>query len=564
MHLLLPQWPEAHLIARPSSRLAATVAIALSSLSASARLQQKSAAPSGPTIHVTSRETVVDVIVTDANGQPIHGLTQGDFTVKEDGKPQAIRSFRETGTEGPAVARALPKLPPNVYTNAESVPASGPANVILLDFLHTDWPNRVYMKRAAVEYLKAMPQGQGAQVAVFAWWPAGFFRLIQGFTSDGGAAAASVDALDVVGNQLPASNSGAQVEKDAAMEVMNHIASYVAGIKGRKNLLWFTQTIPFNCLKTTDQEVARLFGPLTEAQTAVYPVDPHGVFNSPAVTVVPGGGPPNSQMGFLYQTGCNQTLMEAVAEQTGGTAYYNTNSLTSAVGKAFDNGSHYYTLSYVPPPFANDGRYHAIDIKLNRPDLHLTYRKGFNADEAAPTAPASGPRLTQASMGPGTLPATQLLFDIRVAPTPQPGPENAPVPNARRSLPGKSSIPYDLLYFLPQSQIAFSDAPDGTHTGSLEFDIAAYDPDNKLVAIRSQTMNLPLTAEEYQEFIKTPFQFLQQLDLPSGQLTLRVGILDGISKKVGTLEIPLTVAKPTASIKAATVVGSAEGREVKP
>jgi hypothetical protein len=286
-------------------------------------------------------------------------------------------------------------------------------------------------------------------------------------------------------------------------------------------------------------------------------VDPHGVYNDPAVTVVAGGPPPGSPMGFLYKTGCNQTLMEAVAEQTGGTAYYNTNSLATAVGKAFDNGAHYYTLSYVPPPFANDGRYHTIDIKLNRPELHLVYRKGFNADDAAPTPPTFGPRLTQASMGPGTLPATQLLFDVRVAPTPQSSLENITASGPRKPLPGKSSIPYDLLYFLPQSQIAFTDGPDGTRSGSLEFDVAAYDPGNKLVAIRSQTMKLPLTSEEYQQFIKTPFQFLQQLDLPPGQLTLRVGILDVVSNKVGTLEIPLALApKPKSAIAASTSGGN--------
>jgi VWFA-related protein len=504
--------------------------------------------PSTPTLHVTSRETVVDIVVTDAAGEPVHGLKQSDFTVKEDGKAQTLRSFRETGKDALTPVRTLPKLPPDVYTNAESVPASGPANVILLDLLHTDWVNCVYMTRAAAEYLKAMPQG--AQVAVFALLP-GTLRLIQGFTADGAAAAASVAPLCTVSGGPHASHVGAQLEEDATADAMKHIASYVAGIKGRKNLLWFTQTIPFPCLKTTDQQIARLFGPLTEAQTAVYPVDPHGVYNNPAVSVV-AGAPKISQMGFLLSTGCNQTLMEAVADQTGGTAYYNTNSLAAAVGKAFDNGAHYYTLSYVPPPFANDGKYHTIDIKLNHPDLHLVYRKGFNADDAAPTAPTSGPKLTQASMGPGTLPATQLLFDVRVAPTPQSSLESIAASGPRRALPGKSSIPYDLLYFLPQSQIAFADGPDGTRSGTLEFDVAAYNPDNKLVAIRSQTMKLPLTAEEYQQFIRTPFQFLLQLDLPPGQLTLRVGILDGVSNKVGTLEIPLTVAKPSATNASST------------
>jgi hypothetical protein len=53
--------------------------------------QQEPSAP--PTLKVYSRETVVDVTVTDSHGNPVHGLTQADFTVKEDGKLKPIRSF---------------------------------------------------------------------------------------------------------------------------------------------------------------------------------------------------------------------------------------------------------------------------------------------------------------------------------------------------------------------------------------------------------------------------------------------------------------------------------------
>jgi hypothetical protein len=43
----------------------------------SAAQQQTAAAP---TLKVYSRETFVDVTVTDAQGRPVHGLTRNDFT----------------------------------------------------------------------------------------------------------------------------------------------------------------------------------------------------------------------------------------------------------------------------------------------------------------------------------------------------------------------------------------------------------------------------------------------------------------------------------------------------
>ena len=46
-----------------------------------------------PTIHVDTRLIDTTFSVHDASGQPVHGLTQTDFTVTEDGVPQTIRFF---------------------------------------------------------------------------------------------------------------------------------------------------------------------------------------------------------------------------------------------------------------------------------------------------------------------------------------------------------------------------------------------------------------------------------------------------------------------------------------
>jgi hypothetical protein len=57
---------------------------------------------------------------------------------------------------------------------------------------------------------------------------------------------------------------------------------------------------------------------------------------------------------------------------------------------------------------------------------------------------------------------------------------------------------------------------------------------------------MPLSDARYQQFIQGPFRFTQQLDLPPGPLFLRIGVLDPTANRIGTLEIPLTVPKPSA------------------
>lgn len=139
--------------------------------------------------------------------------------------------------------------------------------------------------------------------------------------------------------------------------------------------------------------------------------------------------------------------------------------------------------------------------------------------------------------------STQLLFDVKVEPANRPPkPTDPPVMGVLDpKLKDKPLTRYGLLFALPASQITFADGPDGTHSGSLTFAAAAYDTDGKLVNSLGQTIQLPLSAGEYQQFLKTPFQYYLQLDLPPGQFFFRAGVFDGVSNKVGTLEIPVNV-----------------------
>jgi hypothetical protein len=126
--------------------------------------------------------------------------------------------------------------------------------------------------------------------------------------------------------------------------------------------------------------------------------------------------------------------------------------------------------------------------------------------------------------------ATQVLFDVKVAPTTEkPTPTDAAVmgfPVA--ALRGKPMVRYDVSYSLPAEQIAFTDGPDGVYRGSMEFDVVASDVFGKLITSVSRTIPLTADAAEYAEFVKQPFRFFQQIDLPPGQSYVRVGVLDKV------------------------------------
>jgi hypothetical protein len=333
----------------------------------------------------------------------------------------------------------------------------------------------------------------------------------------------------------------------------------VSGIKGRKVLIWFTPGIPLIVFPAAgvspqgmtdyDKELRRTADLLNAAEVAVYPV---------AGQSVPASAASGADKGPSAANG--STSASAVAEATGGVAYSSSNGLQEAVAKAIDNGSNYYTLSYVPPNLAYDGRFHAIEVEVERPGVHLQYRRGYNADNVANNEMASGVSLAtaaaepygdnmQASMARGVPSSGQLMFDVLVAPSTAPAkPTDPPLLGALDpKLKGKPLIRYDVQYLLPSRQIVLTSEPGGLRKGSLRFEVKAYDAYGKLITDLSQTLGLSQTPEQYQEMVRKPFQFFQQVDLPHGEIFVRVGILDGVSNKLGTLEIPLMVTKHSAA-----------------
>jgi VWFA-related protein len=552
--------------------------------------QSPQPAPTAPTLKVYSRETIVDVTVTDSKGKPVHGLTQSDFTVKEDNKPQPIRSFEEFGSAAPTPAQPLPKLPPNVYTNLQPPAVTGATNILLLDFLNTapllspaccgvtDPANtdvtkmgaedlrlaaraEQLVKQEAMKYLSTL--SPGTRVAVMGL--SSNLRLLQGFTSDPALLRAAVDSmapyLDGRADNGPQLCSEMDTRIHSTLEVLNQIAADSSAIKGRKNLLWFSIGVPAlvdpaqrpTCLPDYQSELDKTHGLLMAAQVALFPVDPRGVPPIPIYIH------PLQIPSFEQQVGTEQLALEAWAEATGGAAFYNSNDIAGEISKAVDKGSDYYTISYVPPGMKYDNAHHTIKVTVDKPDLHLVYRQTYDAVDPATIKPAPGLTLAAAlpeagphpdpeaamrlAMGRSMPTSQQLLFDVQVEPTTEPAKPTDPAVFGMfdPKLKSKPLTRYGFQFAIPGRQIAFTDGPNATRHASLEFDLAAYDADGKLISSLSQTVNLPLTAGQAAQLAHSPFRFFQQLDLPSGPLFLRLGILDRTSSKIGTLEIPLTI-----------------------
>ncbi len=276
--------------------------LALASVATGGWFQAPSPPPGevpAPTIRVTTHLVLVDVVVTDKQGKPITGLHPEDFEVEENGKTQKISTFVPAGEN---LAGPQP-LPPGIYSNRPQYRSpGGPVTVMLLDAVNTPFSDQGYARRQMLSFVQNQYK-PGQKMAIFTL--TGPLRVLQDFTSDPQilytalqrykpqsqefasagqlvtsaasgtpSAGSTVAALDASTAPLTIANGGglrgsASDQADsvqAALEAfagaqsgyaedqravlslnaLNSLARILAGLPGRKSVIWVTGNLPFS------------------------------------------------------------------------------------------------------------------------------------------------------------------------------------------------------------------------------------------------------------------------------------------------------------------------------
>ena len=363
--------------------------------------------PSVPTLTVTTREVLLDVVVADAHGQPVAGLTAADFHLTEDGTPQAILHVDEHLPMSQAdVARleAAPPIPPNTFTNYTPIANTDASTVVLIDALDTPVDAQMFLRDELISYLKSMKPGPS--IAIFQLDTE--MHLIQGFSSDPKVLLAAAES-----KRIQSSRSNSYVSKATRLDMlraaMKTMGGYLAGFPGRKNLIWLTGDVPLTIFGeyagrllrgvpgpfgsdtsigdpfrddfSVSQDGALGFADeLTLSRVAVYPVDARGLQADPGFSASQSRAPSGGEtMAFTQKQLNNQTKLDQVAESTGGKAYYNTNGIKQAIAQVVNDGSNYYTLSYSSSNADWHGQFRDIKLAVDRPGVKLEYRPGYYA-----------------------------------------------------------------------------------------------------------------------------------------------------------------------------------------
>jgi len=490
--------------------------------------QAAAAADSTPTtvLRVKSSIVLLDVVVTDAKGNPVNDLKREDFQVFEDKQPQRISSFE------PPAAHELPApLKPDAPFNPADVKSFGqsPVTVLVLDEMNTHYADTDFARRSIRDYLRARPARLNEPTMLVTLGDTKF-QLLQDFTLDRDALLAALAAHKTSYSwKLENGKSTGQETVDRlgfSISALEQIAEFTARIPGRKNLVWVGQGFPTldpdSLVPNDDLRVTAMLQHVTDtllaARVTLYAIDPTS--NAVGLTEITNV----DQEEFALAAGGdaarltdpfdNQLDFDRLGPVTGGRVLRNKNDIAHQIDASVQLGEHFYTIGYSPTNTSDVGQaFRKITVKCLRPGVTVMTRDGYypGASTRQQSTQTIGDDLNAAV-------TAELLYNalnIRVEPL--------------------GNDQYSVHVAAPG--LTWTPAANGGNTAQAEVLGASLSAGNKVLAhtLRAMTANATAAADVHSPSL--PADFTITLARPKGTAKMRFVVRDSSSGKMGSFDL---------------------------
>lgn len=537
------------------------------------------------TVRLRTELVQVQVVVTDKQGRVIEELKKEDFELLEQGRPQEVSFFSQERGGAQPDRQATPNTDQIAGRPTSAVRPARPLRsiVLFLDTLHLSGPSLIRSKESLKQFVNEQITDQDTVLVATSGGVFGVFqnpsqnrqsllRLIERISNfdasgqsnftpylaamvkQGDRAAYEVAAQVLITEEFGGISLGPRIEpmvvakasevleiasykRQSTLSVLSAVAERVMGMPGQRLLILlsdgFSMRNHYGVPDTGDVQSA--ISKAVRSGVIIYSIDVKGLevaaeFDASRRSVTGG----SQIIGRLssYMSGNakdRQDGINALAQDTGGKAFFNTNDLKGALQKAIDLNRIYYTLAYYPPDDKGAKEFRRITVRVkSHPEYNVRAQKGYFASDLKK---ADEKELAQS-------PQQRLLNAIA---------KPLPVGDIRVS----ASADY-LEVGTDGEQVSLQALIDGTklnyreQNGRLliELELAAvvYDRTGKPVNTVTETIRGALSVTEVEAAKRTGFHYSKRIALKPGLYNIRLGLREAGTDRVGTaatwLEVP--------------------------
>jgi len=287
-----------------------------------------------PTIHVDARLIDTTFSVHDASGHPVHGLTQNDFTVTEDGIPQTIRFF---------------------FRDAQL-----PLSIGLI--IDSSGSQDKFVKAHEHDIEAFLHQVLGPNDQAFAICFGNYLRMVSDYTSSPKTIVSGIHLFNKGDRNFPVIGPAEDRDLGTALydAVYYSITQKLAGIHQRRKVLVVFSDGEEN---SSEHDLLDAIEAAQNSDVLIYAV---------RYTELTHG-----QMNARDRYGVR--VLDHLSAETGGRAFDAHSNLTLAFTEIADDLRSLYELAYPSTNHERDGAYRKVVIRTTQPGLTVRARTGYYA-----------------------------------------------------------------------------------------------------------------------------------------------------------------------------------------
>jgi VWFA-related protein len=529
-------------------------------------------------------------VVLDRQGHLIDGLKKEDFEIREKGQPQEISSFAEERVGPLAIAQpttiaSVPKedapvTPPGEPTRsvvlfvdtlsieAENVPRVKQTLKKFVDTQLTDHDAVTIITSSGMEGIPAHFTRDRAllhhfidRIAVWGFSPNSYFtpslaaavrRDDQEAMDVAIALVVREEAVSALMTPLPilkqmATDKAGQVlgtttyKRDSMLGTFAAASELMSRAPGQRVMFFFSDGFSLfdNRGNVESLGMQKAISRAARSGVVVYSICSKGLEAPAEFDAARGGVSISTPTGGLDPSLINRVAryvsasekeaqdgMNALANDTGGRAFFNTNDMNLAMKKSLDGNNIYYAFSYYPA--TNGDGYREVTLRVKgHPEYEVRTQKGYFASDLIKKAKSLAK------------PQQQRLFDAIANPMPETALNVGAW--AKYLEVENDSAQISIQVQVEGNRLTYIDSGDRV-TLSLDVAAAVYDLYGKLVTSFIEKIKGGVPAASLNDVKQSGFSYGKRIPLKPGRYQVRVGVLDPETDNIGTasswVEVP--------------------------